>query len=150
MSINVNRLFHANFLDRARGDWRVERGKRNCGRISVFKGREARLNRAIFQALALRSPQTIYDIHRKLRTLGGLKNTHYGNVNKRVRALQQQGYVKEARVKSTQAGFEATEYELTARAYLALMLDSIRLEDLLNRMDEDVALEILAAMTTLS
>ncbi|MCJ7559394.1 hypothetical protein MUO79_02095 [Candidatus Bathyarchaeota archaeon] len=128
----------------------MERGKRNCGRISVFKGREARLNHAIFQALALRSPQTIYDIHRKLRTLGGLKNTHYGNVNKRVRALQQQGYVKEARVKSTKAGFEATEYELTARAYLALMLDSIRLEDLLNRMDEDVALEILAAMTTLS
>jgi len=56
----------------------------------------------------------------------------------------------EARVKSAKAGFEATEYELTARAYLALMLYSIKLEDLLNRIDEDVALQILAAMTTLS
>jgi len=80
----------------------------------------------------------------------GLRYTHYGNVNKRVRDLQYLGYVKEARVKSTRAGFEATEYELTARAYLALVLDSIKLEGLLNRIDEDAALEILAAMTTLS
>jgi hypothetical protein len=80
----------------------------------------------------------------------GLRYTHYGNVNKRVRDLQNLGYVKEARVKSTKAGFEATEYELTARAYLALMLHSIRLEDLLNRVDEDVALEILTAMLMLT
>jgi DNA-binding Lrp family transcriptional regulator len=128
----------------------VAKGKRNCGRISVFKGREARLNRAIFQALALKGPQTIYDIHKRLRTMRGLRCTHYGNVNKRVRALQQLGYVKEVNIKSTKAGFEATEYELTARAYLALMLASIKPEDLLNRIDEDAALEILAAMTMLS
>lgn len=118
--------------------------------LSVFKGREAKLNRAIFQALALKGPQTIYDIHKTLRTMRGLRYTHYGNVNKRVRDLQSKGYVKEARVKSTKAGFEATEYELTARAYLALILNSIRLEDLFNRMDEEVALEILAAMTIVS
>jgi hypothetical protein len=128
----------------------VPRPKKNDGRLSVFKGREAKLNRAIFQALALKGPQTIYDIHKRLRTMRGLRYTHYGNVNKRVRDLQYLGYVKEAHVKSTKAGFEATEYELTAKACLALMLDSTKLEDLLNRMDEDVALEILAAMTTLS
>ena len=119
-------------------------------RLSVFKGREARLNRAIFQSLALKGAQTIYDIHKHVKTFRGLKYTYYGNVNKRVRALQQLGYVKEVNIKSTKAGFEATEYELTARAYLALMLDSIKLEDLLNRIDEDVALEILAAMTIVS
>ncbi len=128
----------------------MAKGKRNCGRISVFKGREAKLNRAIFQALALKGPQTIYDIHKRLRTMRGLRCTHYGNVNKRVKALQQLGYVKEVNIKSTKAGFEATEYELTARAYLALMLASIKPEDLLNRIDEDAALEILAAMTMLS
>jgi len=128
----------------------VAKGKRNVGRISVFKGREAKLNRAIFQSLALKGAQTIYDIHKHVRTFRGLKYTYYGNVNKRVRALQQQGYVKEANIKSTKAGFEATEYELTARAYLALMLASIKPEDLLNRIDEDAALEILAAMTMLS
>ena len=76
-----------------------------------------------------------------------LRYTHYGNVNKRVRDLQSKGYVKEARVKSTKAGFEAVEYELAARACLALILDSAKLEDLLDRMDEDGALEILTAMT---
>jgi hypothetical protein len=123
--------------------------RRKGTELSVFKGREAKLNRAIFQALALKGPQTIYDIHKRLRSFKGLKHTYYGNVNKRVRALQQAGYLKEVNVKSTKAGFEATEYELAARAYLALMLGSIKLEDLLNRTDEDVALEILAAMTTL-
>jgi hypothetical protein len=71
-------------------------------------------------------------------------------VNKRVRALQQLGYLKEANIKSTKAGFEAIEYELTTRTYLALLLDSVSIEDLLNRMDEDVASEILALMATLT
>jgi Trm5-related predicted tRNA methylase len=119
-------------------------------KLSIFKGREAKLNRAIFQSLALKGAQTIYDIHKHVRTFRGLKYTYYGNVNKRVRALRQSGYMKEVKVKRTRAGFESTEYELTTRTYLALLLDSINLEDLLNRMDEDVALEILAAMTTLS
>ena len=119
-------------------------------KLSVFKGREAKLNRAIFQSLALKGAQTIYDIHKHVKTFRGLKYTYYGNVNKRVRALQQLGYVKEVNIKSTKAGFEATEYELTTRTYLALMLDSINLENLLNRMDEDVASEILAAIATLT
>ena len=119
-------------------------------RLSIFKGREAKLNRAIFQSLALKGAQTIYDIHKHVRTFRELKYTYYGNVNKRVRSLQQQGYLKEVKVKSTKAGFEATEYELTTRTYLALMLDSINLEDLLIRMDEDVAAEILATLVTLT
>jgi len=119
-------------------------------KLSVFKGREAKLNRAIFQSLALKGAQTIYDIHKHLKTFRGLKYTYYGNVNKRVRALQQLGYLKEVNIKSTKAGFEATEYELTTRTHLALMLDSINLENLLNRMDEDVASEILAAIATLT
>jgi len=116
----------------------------------VFKGREAKLNRAIFQSLALKGAQTIYDIHKHVRTFRGMKYTYYGNVNKRVRALRQQGYVKEVNIKSTKAGFEATEYELTTRTYLALMLDSINLEDLLNRMDQDAASEILAVIVALT
>ena len=119
-------------------------------RLSIFKGREAKLNRAIFQALALKGAQTIYDIHKHVRTFRGMKYTYYGNVNKRVRTLEQLGFVKEVGVKSTKAGFEAIEYELAIRAYLALMLDSINLEDLLNRMDQDVASEILAAIATLT
>jgi len=118
--------------------------------LSARKGREAKLNRAIFQSLALKGAETTYDIHKHVKIFRGMKYTYYGNVNKRVRALQQLGYVKEVKVKSTKAGFEATEYELTTRTYLALMLDSINIEDILNRMDEAAASEILAAMATLT
>ncbi len=119
-------------------------------RLSVFKGREARPTRAIFHSLALKGAQTIYEIHKHVRTFRGLKYTYYGNVNKRVRALQRLEYVKEVNIKSTKAGFEATEYELTTRTYLALLLDSVDIEDLLNRMDEGAACEILISMLRLT
>lgn len=78
-----------------------------------------------------------------------MKQTHYGNVNRRVRELQNLGYAREAGIKKTKAGFEATEYELTMRAYLALILDSIKLEDALERIDEEIAVEVLAALANL-
>jgi len=126
------------------GDWRVERSKRNCGRISVFKGREARLNFAVFQVLALKGPQTIYDIHKQIRTIRGLRYTRYASVNKRIKALEETGYIKRTGTRKTKAGFEAIIYEVTARAYLALILNSMNLDELLEAIDEDIALVILA------
>ena len=55
-----------------------------------------------------------------------------------------------SKIQNTKAGFEATVYELIARAYLGLMLDSISLENLLNRIDKDSATEILAATAGLT
>jgi hypothetical protein len=61
----------------------VAKGKAKSGRVSVFKGHEARLNRAIFHILALKGPQTICDIHKEVKTQRGLKHTKYINVNRR-------------------------------------------------------------------
>jgi hypothetical protein len=102
--------------------------RRKGTELSVFKGREAKLNRAIFQALALEGPQTIYDIH------------------KRVRFLEKSGYVRRIGARKTKAGFEAHEYEPTAKAYLVLLLNSISLEELLSRLDETGGNEILAGI----
>jgi DNA-binding Lrp family transcriptional regulator len=124
----------------------VERGKRNCGRISVFKGREARLNFAVFHILALKGPQTIYDIHKELKAQKGLRYIRYASVNKRVRLLKESGYINKIGVKKTKAGFQASVYELTARAYLAMLLNLINLDDLLMKVDEATASEILAAI----
>ena len=128
------------------GDWRVERSKRNCGRILVFKGREAKLNFAVFQALALKGPQTIYDIHKELKAQKGLRYIRYASVNKRVRLLKESGCINKIGVKKTKAGFQASVYELTARAYLAMLLNFINLDDLLMRVDEATASAILAAI----
>ena len=128
------------------GDWRVERSKRNCGRISVFKGREARLNFAVFHILSLKGPQTIYDIHKELKAQKGLRYIRYATVNKRIRLLKESGYINKIGIKKTKAGFQASVYELTARSYLAMLLNLINLDDLLMKVDEATASEILVAI----
>ena len=121
--------------------------KKRHGRLSVFKGREARLNKAIFHTLALKGPQTIYAIHKIVRHQRELKHVRYASVNKRIRALESTGYIRKSGVKKTLAGFEASIYDLTAKAYLAVLLDSIKLDDMLTQIDEAIAQSILAAIT---
>jgi len=125
----------------------VAKRKGKSGRISVFKGREAKLNRAIFHILALKGPLTIYDIHKEVKTQRKLRHVHYATINKRVRSLEELGYIKRIGVKKTKAGFKASIYELTARAYLAILLNSVNLQELVTLFDEATALTILGAIT---
>jgi hypothetical protein len=112
-------------------------------RLSVFKGREARLNHAIFQSLALKGPQTIYELHKQIRMQRGQRHTRYASINKRIRVLEENRYLRKAGVKKTKACFEAFTYELTTGAYLIILLSSMDLEEL-------VTLEEAAALTILS
>jgi DNA-binding PadR family transcriptional regulator len=121
----------------------VPRRKRKTGRISVFKGREARLNRAIFHVLALKGPHTIYDIHKTVKTRKRLRHVRYPSVNKRVRSLEETGYIEKIGVKKTKTGSQAIIYDLAARAYLAMLLNSIKLDKLVMQVDEVAALIIL-------
>ena len=121
--------------------------KGKSGRISVFKGREAKLNRAIFHILALKGPLTAYDVYKGVKARRGFRRIRYATVNKRVRSLEESGYIKKIGVKKTKAGFKASIYKLTAKAYLAIVLDSINLDELVTRVDEATASAILAAIT---
>ena len=112
-------------------------------KLSVFKGREARLNRAVFLTLALKGTQTIYGIHKEIKKCRGFKYTRYPSVLKRVKALEELRYLMKAPSKRTTGGFEIAVYELAARSYLAILLHSISLEALFKRMDETTALLIL-------
>jgi DNA-binding Lrp family transcriptional regulator len=125
----------------------VSKGKAKSGRISVFKGHEARLNQAIFHVLALKGPQTIYDIHKEVKAQRGLRQTRYASVNKRVRFLEESGYIKKIGIKKTKAGFEASIYELNVKGYLAISLNQINLDDFLKRVDDAAASTILGAIT---
>jgi len=127
----------------------VARGKRKGGRLQVFKGREARLNYAIFQILALKGPLTIYEVCKKVRALKHLKHTKYTNVNRRVRALEHSGYLEKTGVRKTQAGFQATLYQLTARAYLAMVLSQIDLDDVLHEADQTTIQALLALISSI-
>jgi len=118
--------------------------------IQIFqcsRAEKAKLNRVIFQTLALKGPQTIYDLYKKLRAQKAFENIKYASVNKRVKSLEQEAYVKKAGSKRTKAGFEAIKYEIATKTYLALLLSFVTMEDLLNSMNENLTLEILAAIS---
>ena len=116
-------------------------------RLSVFKGREARLNHTIFQTLTQRSPLAIYEIHKQIKTQRGLKHTKYTNVSRRVRALEESGYLDNAGIRDTQAGGQATLYQLTTRAQVALFLSQISPDTFIKEADEDTLIAQLAALT---
>lgn len=124
----------------------MARKKTKGTELSVFKGREARLNRAIFQTLATKGPETIYDALKEIKKCKGLKQTHYGNLNKRMRILLQTGYLKIVEIRIAKAGSKKAIYELTGRTYLALMFASMDLNEMLNLMNDETAVEILAAL----
>jgi len=124
----------------------VPRHKREIGRISVFKGREARLNQAIFQILALESPLTIYDVCKRIKTKRGLKHTKYTNVNRRVRELKKSSYLQKVGARKTKAGFQTILYQMTARAYLAIILNELDLDNFIQTASEERALVTIAAL----
>lgn len=114
-------------------------------RITVFKGRDARLNKAILWTLAQQSPPTIYDIWRKLRTQRDFAYIPYNTANRRVRALEEHGFVEKIGQRRTKTGFVAVLYQLTARAYLAIVLDKINMDDFIEKAPEVTVLTTLGA-----
>jgi hypothetical protein len=117
-------------------------GRKKGTELSVFKGREARLNRVILQTLTAGSPQTIWDIKKQIAKIRGLKQTRYHNINTRVRALENKGFVRKIGERETKAGGKAILYEATARAFFALLLNSLCLDKLIEELDEITTLTI--------
>ena len=127
---------------------RVARRKRKSGKLSVFKGREARLNKAIFHILALKGPLIIYDIHKEVKAKRGLKHTKSTNVLRRIRALEESGYLEKAGTRKTLPGYERVLYKLSSKTYLALLLNKINLDKFIQTADEDTIIATLAALTS--
>jgi hypothetical protein len=115
-------------------------------RLSVFKDREARLNHAIFQILSLKGPLIIYDIHKEVKAQKGLKHTKSTNVLRRIRALEESGYLEKAGTRKTLPGYERVLYKLSYKTYLALLLNKINLDSFIQTADEDTIIATLAAL----
>jgi hypothetical protein len=112
----------------------------NC--LIVFKGREAKLNRAILQRLTKSHPLTIWEIKKEIDQIRGLKKTRYHTVNTRVRSLETGGYLRKIGEKETKAGSRANLYEATPKAIVSLQIDSLYLDDLIEELDELTAITI--------
>jgi hypothetical protein len=55
--------------------------------LSLFRGREAKLNRAILLTPFQGGPLVVYYITKKVRKCRELRKTKYNNANRRVRAI---------------------------------------------------------------
>jgi DNA-binding PadR family transcriptional regulator len=113
--------------------------------LAVFSDRAARANSAIFEVLAKESPQTIKQLLKQISKYNGLEETYYASLTKRLRALQETGYIKET--KPTRKGAkEQTRYELRTKAYLAMFLKENSMQDILDRATDTQAAHILIAL----
>ena len=118
-------------------------------RLWVFRGRKARLNRTVFQVLARHGPLTIYEIRRRVRAFGEFRYIRYAVVNRRIRALKEEGYLQIVGYKKPQkAPLLSPVYQLTTRAYLAILLDQTDLDRFLREADEATALTAMGALIT--
>ena len=121
----------------------MARKKAKGTELSVFKGREAKLNRAIFKILITKGSQTAYDIHRQLALQKRLRHTRYSTVNKRVHILLERGYIKKEKLRETKAGFRAQMYSITTKANLAILINSIDMDKFVNYINDENAQVIL-------
>ena len=122
----------------------MPRRKRDTVRLSVFKGREAKLNRAIFDILNEKISQTAWQIFSMLSKKKEMKGLTYWTVIRRMRALHKQDYVMVVGEIETMPGTETSLYQLTPRAELALVLDKINMDQFLKEAGFDrilIALE---------
>ena len=148
VSINVISYLVAYFLlNSLEGELKTLTRKKSKGtELSVFKGREAKLNRAILQTLFRQSPQIIYDITKAIQKQRGFRRTKYTNVSRRVKALEQQGYLEKAGSRETQPGSQGKLYQPTTRAQVVFLMNQVDPEIFVKEADEDA---LIAELITL-
>jgi predicted transcriptional regulator len=118
-----------------------------CRGIAVepFVGRGAPLSRGIFYVLELKQSLTTRQIGKNVNTIPYFKDTTLSTVNKKVRDLEKQGYLKKTQTFQRVGGL-TNYYELTPRAKLKTVLDSNRKEEFFENKSEGIEQMLLAAL----
>ena len=92
-------------------------------KLKVFSGREAKLNLLIFLIL---SPEgrvlASYDIYREVHATKGFRRRGKQNVDRRVKALFDQGWLETEGTRETKPHFISPLYKLSEKARAALEL----------------------------
>lgn len=109
--------------------------------LSVFKGREGKLNLAIFLILALSDPLPIKKLHKQLSNDPKLEGTYYSSLTKRLHCLVDEEYLIENKV-----GRQAATYQLTNKALLAMFLDANSMQEILDKASEKKRAFLLLAL----
>ncbi len=96
-------------------------------KLTVFSGREAKLNRVIIKILDSGDSLTSYDIYLRIRRIKGFRHVKWRSIDRRIKALYSQGWIIKCGTRLTKAHFLSPLYALDVRAQVALALDRIDL-----------------------
>jgi DNA-binding Lrp family transcriptional regulator len=98
--------------------------KRRIGTpLKVFSGREAKLNRVIFMILDAKKGLTSYGMYLEIRRIKGFRHVKRQSVDRRMKALCEQGWIRKYGVRPAKAHFLSPLYALSVRAQVALCLN---------------------------
>lgn len=120
----------------------MQKDKDESFKLSIFKGREAKLNRAIINVFESEETKSTRQIYKKIIQNKELKNTNYSTVNKRIRNLEKTGFLKKTLTQKRSGGI-TNYYQLQPKALLAKFLDDHNTKDLFENIDDESAIEIL-------
>ena len=120
----------------------MQKDKDESFKLSIFKGREAKLNRAIINVFESEETKSTRQIYKKIIQNKELKNTNYSTVNKRIRNLEKTGFLKKTLTQKRSGGI-TNYYQLQPKALLAKFLDDHNRKDLFENIDDESAIEIL-------
>jgi DNA-binding PadR family transcriptional regulator len=123
----------------------VPEHKQTKEKISVFKGKQAALNLAIIGALS-KMPLVIYDITKQVKEKRVFYRLKPSIVGRRVKDLVNQGYLEIAGSRDTKPGIQATLYQLTTKAKVALYYNSVSRDTFLEEANEQTLTAELSAL----
>jgi len=116
-------------------------------KLSLFKGREARLNKIILLILCRECRLNVWQVYKRVRENRGFRHFRYHVINRRIRDLEQEGFIEVTMVKETPQGQKIKYYQPTTKTYLAFLLDTINLDQLIQSANNTDIITLLAALT---
>ena len=124
----------------------MQKDKDESFKLSIFKGREGKLNRAIINTFESEETKSTRQIYKKIIQKKELKNTNYSTVNKRIRNLEKNGFLKKTLTKKRSGGI-TNYYQLQPKALLAKFVDTHNVKDLFENITDESAIEILKVLS---
>ncbi len=115
--------------------------------LSVFKGREARLNRMILLFLCKECCLNIWQVYKRVRETRGFRHLRYHVINRRIRDLEQEGFIEVTTVREMPQGQKVKFFQPTTKTYLAFLLDIINFDQLIQSANNTDIITLLAALS---
>jgi len=95
--------------------------------LEVFSGREAKLNLVIFTILNTKNLLTSYEMYLEIRRIKGFRHVKRQSVDRRMKALCEQGWIIKYGMRPAKAHFLSLLYALSIKADAALTLSEANL-----------------------